>query len=264
LLGYHTREVEREFDAVEAELESTRAELDRAREARPKWRAALATRNRRIWELNGVARYLSRMVVERDRELRGLRAELAAVGPGDAVIEAMRVRDEESARALERLQGQIADIGAQARGQATRIRMQALRQAVQLAAKENGGSGVGGSENGGQGGGAGAIGVGSIASDAAACGIGAVDTFEGIVHMEVGPLRDFSQLVSFEDAVTGIGAATEISVQRFSKGRATLALRFDRPVELLRELEARTPFEIRVRSLKDDRLIVDVEEQAAA
>ena len=58
----------------------------------------------------------------------------------------------------------------------------------------------------------------------------------------MGPLSDFSQLVGFEDAAGGIGAMSEISVKRFKQGRATLAMRFKQPVELLRELEERAPF----------------------
>ena len=60
--------------------------------------------------------------------------------------------------------------------------------------------------------------------------------FEGQVKLEIGPLGDFSQLVGFEDAVGQIGAS-EISVERFSEGRATLSMHLDQPVELLRELE---------------------------
>ena len=60
--------------------------------------------------------------------------------------------------------------------------------------------------------------------------------FEGMVKLEIGPLGDFSQLVGFEDAAGKIGAS-EISVERFSEGRATLSMRLDEPVELLRELE---------------------------
>jgi hypothetical protein len=37
-------------------------------------------------------------------------------------------------------------------------------------------------------------------------------------------------------------------------------VRLDQPVELLRELEERAPFAFRVRSFKDDRLILDVDE----
>jgi hypothetical protein len=227
LFGYRVGDVEEGLGALEgelaardAELKDCRAELGRARDALPKWRAALAARDERIGELDRVTRYLAKAVVERDGELAVFRS-------------------------------QIGEIEAQARGQATRIRMQALRQAVQLASRGQV-ERVEGQENG----------LADV--EAAARGIGAIDTFEGTVQMEVGPLRDFSQLVSFEDAVTGIGGAKEISVKRFSKGRATLSLRLERPTELLRELEQRAPFEIRVRSLKDDRLIVDVDEADAA
>jgi hypothetical protein len=173
-----------------------------------------ADRDARIELLDGVAEHLARMVVERDRELRGLRA----------------------------LESQVEEIWAQARGQATQIRMQALRQAARLAPRVNGGGNGNGHGDG-------------HAPE------GGVGVFDGLVHLEIGPLHDFSQLVRFEDAVTGLGGASEISVKRFSQGRATLAVRLDHPVELLRELEENSPFELKVRSLKDDRLIVDVDER---
>ena len=60
----------------------------------------------------------------------------------------------------------------------------------------------------------------------------------------MGPLSDFSQLVGFEDAAAGIGATSEMSVKRFTQGRATLAMRFKHPVELLSELEERAPVRV--------------------
>ena len=86
------------------------------------------------------------------------------------------------------------------------------------------------------------------------------ELFEGLVEVEVGPLSDFSQLVGFEDAAGGIGATSEISVTRFTRGRATLAMRFKHPVELLRELEERAPFEFKVRDTRSDRVVLDVGE----
>ena len=71
---------------------------------------------------------------------------------------------------------------------------------------------------------------------------------------------DFSQLVGFEDAAGQIDATAEISVERFSEGRATLSMRLDEPVDLLRELEERSPLEFRVRHTADDNLILDVDE----
>ena len=87
------------------------------------------------------------------------------------------------------------------------------------------------------------------------------ELFQGLVHVEVGPLSDFSQLVLFEDAANGIGATSEISVTRFSDGRATLAMRLQEPVELLRELEERCDLEFKVRSQKSDHVVLDVDEE---
>ncbi len=86
------------------------------------------------------------------------------------------------------------------------------------------------------------------------------DLFEGLVKVEIGPLGDFSQLVGFEDAAGQIDATSEISVERFSEGRATLSMRLDEPVELLRELEARSPLEFHVRHTAADNLILDIDE----
>ena len=65
------------------------------------------------------------------------------------------------------------------------------------------------------------------------------------MKLEIGPLGDFSQLVGFEDAVGQLGAS-EISVERFSEGRATLSMHLDEPVDLLRELEELSPLDFKV------------------
>ncbi len=73
-------------------------------------------------------------------------------------------------------------------------------------------------------------------------------------------MDDFSQLVGFEDAAGQIDATSDISVERFSEGRATLSMRLNEPVELLRELEQRSPLEFRVRRSADDNLILDIDD----
>ena len=88
---------------------------------------------------------------------------------------------------------------------------------------------------------------------------GAGDVFDGLIEVEVGPLSDFDQLASFEDAANGIGAADGISVKRFAKGRATLEVHLTEPVALLTELEERAPFEFTVRDTRNDRVILDVD-----
>jgi hypothetical protein len=89
--------------------------------------------------------------------------------------------------------------------------------------------------------------------------VDAEDLFDGTVEVEVGPLSDFSQLVGFEDAAGGISATSEISVKRFAAGRATLEMRLAQPTELLRELEERAPFEFKVRGRRFDRLVLEVD-----
>lgn len=180
---------------------------------------ALAAAQAQVEDLEEIVRRLAERVVRRERELGALREEL------------VRAREEEWARAVATLGRHLDGILAQARSQATRIRMEALREAVRLTERaEASGDGVEGPDR----------------------------FFEGVVQVEVGPLKDFSQLVRFEDAASSIGAASEISIKRFSNGRATLAMRLDEPVELLRELEERAPLEFKVRSLKDDHVILDL------
>jgi hypothetical protein len=198
---------------------------------------ALAAARARIDELDRVGAHLSRRVVARERELEAVRA-------------------------------QIEEVCAQARGYATRLRMQALRQAVAIAAENGNGSGE--------------VADGRVAAAAeehvAAAETAAAapestfgvrpaapaDLFEGIVQLEIGPLADFSQLVGFEDAAGAIEATSEISVTRFSAGRASLDLKLSEPVDLLRELGERAPFEFQVRSVRDGRLILDLAEAEAA
>ena len=144
----------------------------------------------------------------------------------------------------------LEEIQSQARGQATRIRMKALREAVEVSRRAQELVDVQQTEGG-------------AAPNADSNGHAAIEPeglFEGLVRVEIGPLGDFSQLVGFEDAIGQLGATSEISVERFSEGRATLSMRLDEPVELLRELEARSPLDFRVRHTANDNLILDIEE----
>jgi hypothetical protein len=85
-------------------------------------------------------------------------------------------------------------------------------------------------------------------------------TYAGTVEVEIGPLRDFAQLTGFEDAAAGIRGASEIFVKRFSRGRATVSMNLADPVELLRELEERAPFDFAVRDTRSDGLTLDLGE----
>jgi len=78
------------------------------------------------------------------------------------------------------------------------------------------------------------------------------------VSVDVGPFEDFSQLVRFEDAANAIGATGDISIKRFSEGRARIDVSLSEPVDLLRELEERCDLEFKVRSAAEDEIVLDV------
>jgi hypothetical protein len=209
--------------------------------------AAVNSRDARLGELERELLSLSEMLLGRERDLDRLR---------EALREA-NARHDRSLNALQTVAMRVEEIHAQARGQATRIRMKALADAVEISYK-----------------------VGEIAeriaieqlpsngSDPIAEERGAArsapELFEGIVEVEIGPLGDFSQLVGFEDAAANIGATSEISVRKFSEGRATLSMRLNEPVELLRELEERSPMDFRVRRTDQDRVVLDLDDEAEA
>lgn len=220
LFGYRRPDVDAAMTACEGRigaLEPVAAEGER--------RAA------EIAELEREVAALSGMVIEREREIRGL---------GERLREADE-RHDRSIASLESVSSRLEEIQAQARGQATRIRMKALREAVEVSRRVQ--------EL-----------TDAQSPDAAPAAAGGFDgLFEGEVKLEIGPLGDFSQLVGFEDAVGRLGAS-DISVERFSEGRATLNVRLDQPVELLRELEELSSLDFRVRHTAPDNLVLDVDE----
>jgi hypothetical protein len=202
------------------------ASLRDAEEALDRWREAAGTAARAEEELSS----LSAMVIEREREIRLL---------NERLLEADR-RHDRSIASLETVSSRLGEIQAQARGQATRIRMKALREAVEVGRR--------------------AQELTETQPDASPVEQAAQNLFQGQVKVEIGPLDDFSQLVGFEDAAGQIDATSDISVERFSEGRATLSMRLNEPVELLRELEERSPLEFRVRRSADDNLILDIDD----
>ncbi len=229
LLGYRRFDVDDAIATREAQILGL--EMKAGRQAN-----AVAEMERELASLSG-------MVIEREREIRGLTARLREANE----------RHDRSIASLEAVSGRLEEIQSQARGQATRIRMKALREAVEVgrrvqelneaqaaAAETPAPEAPGGNGNGGE--------------SPDFNGI-----FEGLIKLEIGPLGDFSQLVGFEDAVGQVGAS-EISVERFSEGRATLSMRLDQPVDLLRELEELSELDFKVRHTTPDNLILDVDE----
>lgn len=212
-------------------------------------RAALDERDERLVQLEREAQQLARRVIETEERLQA----------------ALPRPDDGATGAIGGLTRKLEDIHEQARRQATRIRMMALEDAVQisdrvgeliklrdeLTARVTELAGMAGIKLGGEDRPA----VGTEPSRTAVDGV-----YAGPVEVEVGPLDDFAQLSGFEDAAAGIDAASEIQVTRFSDRRATLSMNLDSPVELLRELEERAPFEFKVRDTRNDGVVLDVDE----
>ena len=246
----------------------------------------------RIIQLELVADRLSGSVVARDDELRRLRAQL----------DALRGEGERGLRALAAVAEELDAVRSQARGQATRMRMLALREAAELSesvaeltrgpaeTRERlvdsleevlGRISTADSLREIETSGAGeeiriarttpppqpddqaplsppaAFAPEPRTPNAVAARI-AEDVFVGSIEIEIGPLSDFAQLVAFEDAVGAIPVVGEVAVKRFAQGRAILAARLTEPVELLRELADRAPFEFDIRELDADHVVLDV------
>jgi hypothetical protein len=224
LLGYRRSDVDAAISSRDEQIAADAAEQARK---------ASGTAARAEAELAS----LSGMVIEREREIRSL---------GERLREANERHDRNIA-SLHLTSERLDEIQSQARGQATRIRMKALREAVEVSKRTQELAEIhDGPQNGA-----------ALDDGGAEAALGQL--FEGLIRLEIGPLGDFSQLVGFEDAVGRLGAQ-EISVERFSEGRATVSMRLDEPVDLLRELEETAPFEFNVRRTANDDLILDVDE----
>jgi hypothetical protein len=213
----------------------SRNEVDAAMSARD---AAISAVEHHASTADSELASLSGMVIEREREIRSLTERLQEADE----------RHERSIVSLHAVSDRLEAIEAQARGQATRIRMKALREAVEVSRRTQDLAEIHESSSNG---------AEHVAPAGAEAALGQL--FEGLIKLEIGPLGDFSQLVGFENAVGRLGAS-EISVERFSEGRATLSMRLDEPVDLLRELEENAPFDFNIRRTADDNLVLDVDD----
>jgi hypothetical protein len=233
LLGYRRAEVDAALSARDAWEWALKRDIEDAQAQRRSAIDAAALAERELASL-------SDMVLEREREIRGLTERLREANE----------RHDRSIASLESVSARLEEIQSQARGQATRIRMKALREAVEVSRRAQELVDAQQTEGG----------VAPVADSNGHAEVEPEGLFEGLVRVEIGPLGDFSQLVGFEDAIGQLGVTSEISVERFSEGRATLSMRLDEPIELLRELEARSPLDFRVRHTANDNLILDVDE----
>jgi chromosome segregation ATPase len=221
-LGYRRAEVDDAISARDARILGLELSADAQR-------AALS-------ELESETTSLTGMVLEREREIRCLNERLR---------EANECHDR-SIASLDAITSRLEEVEAQARGQATRIRMKALREAVEVSKKVKELTEM-----------EPALRAEADEQEPAAADEG---LYEGEVKLEIGPLGDFSQLVGFEDAVGQIGAS-EIKVDRFSEGRATFSMRLDEPTDLLNELEELSDLDFKVRHIAPDNLILDVDDE---
>ncbi len=206
--------------------------------------AAIEARDARLTRLEREAQRLAERVVEREKRLQD-----ALERPVAATV----------TKGIEEIYGQ-------ARRQATRIRMKALEDAVQMADRVSELSGLR-DELGAR--------VSELADmakerlgieeDRPAVGTepARAGVYSGQVEIEVGPLSDFAQLTGFEDAAAGIDGASEIKVKRFSGGRAWVSMNLENPIDLLRALEEKAPFDFVVRDTRRNGVVLDVDEDSA-
>jgi hypothetical protein len=207
--------------------------------------AAIDARDARLARLEREAQRLAERVVEREQRLQDAlkRPMTAAVSKG------------------------VEEIYGQARRQATRIRMKALDDAVQMADRVTELSGLRdelssrvteladvAKER-----------LGLEAEDRPAVGTepARAGVYSGTIEIEVGPLEDFAQLTGFEDAAAGIDGASEIKVKRFSGGRAWVSMNLENPIDLLRALDERAPFDFVVRDMRRNGVVLDVAQNGA-
>lgn len=224
LFGYRRAEVEEAISARDAQI------LNIGQQA--------ATQRETIAEMETETTALAGMVLEREREIRSL----------DGRLQEANECHDRSIAALDAITARLEELETQARGQATRIRMKALREAVEVSKKVKALTDIEPDLQA------------ETEAEPASPEPEEDGVYEGRVKLEIGPLGDFSQLVGFEDAVGQIGAS-EISVERFSEGRATLSMNLDQPVDLLRELEELSEIDFKVRHNAPDNLILDVDDE---
>lgn len=237
------------IDALESDLGRRTEEL-RAREAAAE-------------KLEFEVRELRSTLSRSRRESDSLREELIAA----------RELTRDQVEGLAQIGRQLDELRTGARGQATRIRLRALREAALLssaATEACANPEIRGERHE-------ALltaldaAIARVATDwepEAGAAAGATEAVEVVrtnaraerrrVSVDVGPFEDFSQLVRFEDAANAIGATGDISIKRFSEGRARIDVALSEPVDLLRELEERCDLDFKVRSAADDEIVLDV------
>lgn len=252
LLGYRPAAVEAAIGDLESEL-GQRAEELRASETDVLVQDV---------ELGVLRSRIEECEAERD----GLRGELARA----------RLRADRELRDLELIGRELEALRGTAREQATRIRMRALREAADLSGRLRFAEGEAGERERARFVAGLEAALDRVAGDwdsepgpppladeldePSSNGVTAASRRERRrVSVDIGPFADFSQLVRFEDAANSIGATGDISIKRFSAGRARIDMALSEPVDLLHELEERCDLEFKVRSKDEHEIVLDVD-----
>jgi len=210
------------------------------------WEKAVAERDGRLREVDAELHCLSGMVLERERESALLR---------DQLHEAEE-RHERSLEKLELIIHRIEEMQAAARGHATRIRMKALREALEVSERAQ--SLTQRMDFAGHG----ELAPGPLPEtelpEAELPEAEQIPLQEGRVEVEVGPLSDFSQLLVFQEAAEGLPEVDGVRLERFSDGCATLIVSLREPTDLAAALQEAAPLPLQQRDATTATLAFDV------
>ena len=221
-----------------------------ARDARvAEWEKAVAERDGRLREVDSELLCLSGMVLERERESAHLRDQLKEA----------EERHERSLDKLEVIIQRVEEMQAAARGQATRIRMKALREAIEVS--ERASSLTQRMDFAGHGDLAGSPGSEAELAEAEELPGREAEEIplqEGDVEVEVGPLSDFSQLLTFQEAAEGLPEVDGVRLERFSDGCATLIVSLREPTDLAAALQEAAPLALQQRQADSGSVAFDV------
>ncbi|HET6832013.1 MAG TPA: hypothetical protein VFH44_11770 [Solirubrobacterales bacterium] len=233
---------------------------------------------RRAEALRGREREIEALNAERASLRERLEAAEAEIGTLRVELDGAQVRADEELRTMTLFVRQLEEMRVGARGAATRIRLGALREAAEVSARivdatdprcgavrdrildalERALDRIEAGWEPGPDVDAPVPLTRSAAGRVALAG-GQLGPVRRRVRVDVGPFADFSQLVRFEDAANSIGATGDLSIKRFSGGRARIDVALSEPVDLLRELEESCDLDFRVRSRSEDEIVLDVD-----
>lgn len=237
-------------------IEDAIAELERAVSNRrlEMVQAGISERESQISELEGIAEALAEEVVDRDQQIEDLRKQLDEVRERNAGIY------ESLADAVEETEA----LRAEARGQATRIRMQALRYAARLDFRAAAEDEI-------------TAGLERVVDDVEVAEpgqplVGPANEGTGIepappalepgqVELDIGPIGDFGQLLEVETALARVEQGAAARFVRFSRGRAVFGIEEIDCDEVRSALEAALSQGLEVRDDRSEAIVIDLIER---